>query len=201
MRAGRRDHDDQLAGCLCRCTGYAPILRAARAAEAAAVPPWMHEDLGTSGDAPPTGPEGRPRSLAGTKRAPGAARPRRAPPRPTSPPRPTRTPRARSPGSSPGERVAPALVGPGALSPTPRPGAQAAGTDAPARDPAAAGAPAEARVPAAYASVSADWGRRRPRRRAPARRTRAAAADRGPGSARARPTSWRRGTRRIPTPR
>ena len=43
---GRRDHDDQLAGCLCRCTGYAPILRAARAVEGAAVPAWMMEDLG-----------------------------------------------------------------------------------------------------------------------------------------------------------
>jgi xanthine dehydrogenase small subunit len=29
---GRTDHDDQLAGNLCRCTGYAPIIRAAEAA-------------------------------------------------------------------------------------------------------------------------------------------------------------------------
>ena len=29
---GARDHDDQLAGNLCRCTGYAPIVRAAEAA-------------------------------------------------------------------------------------------------------------------------------------------------------------------------
>jgi xanthine dehydrogenase small subunit len=29
---GRRDFDDQLAGNLCRCTGYAPIIRAAEAA-------------------------------------------------------------------------------------------------------------------------------------------------------------------------
>jgi xanthine dehydrogenase small subunit len=41
---GARDHDDQLAGNLCRCTGYAPIIRAARAAEAAPVPPWMTDD-------------------------------------------------------------------------------------------------------------------------------------------------------------
>ncbi len=41
---GARDHDDQLAGNLCRCTGYAPIVRAAQAAESAAVPDWMTAD-------------------------------------------------------------------------------------------------------------------------------------------------------------
>ena len=35
---GATDHDDQLAGNLCRCTGYAPILRAANALEGTAVP-------------------------------------------------------------------------------------------------------------------------------------------------------------------
>lgn len=38
-REGRRDFDDVLAGNLCRCTGYAPILRAAEAAVATA-PAW-----------------------------------------------------------------------------------------------------------------------------------------------------------------
>lgn len=41
---GARDHDDQLAGNLCRCTGYAPIVRAAEAAAAEPVPEWMVAD-------------------------------------------------------------------------------------------------------------------------------------------------------------
>ncbi len=41
---GRTDFDDQLAGNLCRCTGYAPIIRAAEAAAKAPVPPWMKTD-------------------------------------------------------------------------------------------------------------------------------------------------------------
>jgi xanthine dehydrogenase small subunit len=40
---GRTDYDDQLAGNLCRCTGYAPIIRAAEAAAKAPVPKWMHD--------------------------------------------------------------------------------------------------------------------------------------------------------------
>ncbi len=41
---GRTDFDDQLAGNLCRCTGYAPIVRAAEAAAAEPVPEWMRTD-------------------------------------------------------------------------------------------------------------------------------------------------------------
>ncbi len=41
---GRTDHDDQLAGNLCRCTGYAPIVRAAEAAAKTPVPGWMRDD-------------------------------------------------------------------------------------------------------------------------------------------------------------
>ncbi len=40
---GETDHLDQIAGNLCRCTGYAPILRAARDCEAAPVPDTMRE--------------------------------------------------------------------------------------------------------------------------------------------------------------
>ncbi|MCR9127751.1 MAG: FAD binding domain-containing protein [Rhodobacteraceae bacterium] len=36
-----RDFNDQLAGNLCRCTGYAPIVRAAEAAAEAPVPEWI----------------------------------------------------------------------------------------------------------------------------------------------------------------
>ena len=42
---GRRDFNDQLAGNLCRCTGYAPTVRAAEVAADQPVPDWMREDL------------------------------------------------------------------------------------------------------------------------------------------------------------
>lgn len=54
---GATDHDTQLAGNLCRCTGYAPIIRAAREAQTAPIPDHMRDTplllaRNTAGDAP-----------------------------------------------------------------------------------------------------------------------------------------------------
>ena len=42
---GNTDHDTTLAGNLCRCTGYAPIIRAAKAAEGAPIPPHLGDEI------------------------------------------------------------------------------------------------------------------------------------------------------------
>jgi len=50
----RADHDEVLAGNLCRCTGYAPIARAAEAARGEQWPPdWIHQKIGGSLDEQP----------------------------------------------------------------------------------------------------------------------------------------------------
>lgn len=54
---GRSDYDDALAGNLCRCTGYAPIVRAAKAAEALEWPEELLDDAAKC-------PEVRPLAIA-----------------------------------------------------------------------------------------------------------------------------------------
>ena len=48
---GATDYNDQLAGNLCRCTGYAPIIRAAEVASRKDVPVWMNDST-INADAP-----------------------------------------------------------------------------------------------------------------------------------------------------
>ena len=52
---GATDFDTQLAGNLCRCTGYAPIIRAANAAASQPVPVWVR-DTGVTHDPAPYAP-------------------------------------------------------------------------------------------------------------------------------------------------
>ena len=58
---GARDFDDRLAGNLCRCTGYAPIIRAAQAAAEQPIPDWMQADAALVAE-PPGGAPYRPTS-------------------------------------------------------------------------------------------------------------------------------------------
>ena len=51
---GAVDHDDQLAGNLCRCTGYAPIVKAAEAASTEPVPTWIKDTKNTPAPYGPT---------------------------------------------------------------------------------------------------------------------------------------------------
>lgn len=59
-RDGRKDHDNVLAGNLCRCTGYAPIVRAAESIEGVSEPDWVNTacpDVGSDALFPETSDE------------------------------------------------------------------------------------------------------------------------------------------------
>ena len=58
--AGVTEHETALAGNLCRCTGYAPILRAARAAETRPVPDWMPDPDSMPGPDSMPDPDSKP---------------------------------------------------------------------------------------------------------------------------------------------
>ncbi|MDZ4136704.1 MAG: FAD binding domain-containing protein, partial [Paracoccaceae bacterium] len=83
-----------LAGNLCRCTGYAPIIRAAKAAEIAPVPDWMTKDAARF----PAVTGASPASSAPASPAPASLAP--ASPAPTNPLAVSSSPANPSPASS-----------------------------------------------------------------------------------------------------
>ncbi len=61
---GQTDHDDRLAGNLCRCTGYAPIIKAAKSAESAPKADWLEKAPFILPEIPAGGVEGSQPSAA-----------------------------------------------------------------------------------------------------------------------------------------
>ena len=57
-----KDHNTTLAGNLCRCTGYEPIIKAARAAEDEKKPAWVEEDFKQLSHLPKSGSKELPKS-------------------------------------------------------------------------------------------------------------------------------------------